>query len=118
MTGPTPGAGPNLDEMRRLLADLPPAPAPIRLTADQLTELKTAVPAEAPAPWDTTWWLRSVPVVLVDRIEESTPYALAAAAALRQAWADRAAQEQASFDRWRGVYGHPYLPPTTVVVTL
>jgi hypothetical protein len=118
MTSRTPGAGPNLDELYQLLDDLPPAPEPIRLTADQLAALKDTLPTKTPEPWDTTWWARTVPIVLVDRVEESTPYVLAAAQGLRQAWADRAEQEQASYARWREIAWHPYLAPNTMAVTL
>ena len=61
--------------IKALYSSLPPPPEPIRATREQLALMKLMLPkAEPRAPWEPWPPLSSVPVHLVENVEESTPW--------------------------------------------
>jgi hypothetical protein len=62
-----------LTRLTAAYADLPPI-EPIKLTQEQWDKVKAAVPVETAPPAWSPRPIFGVPVIIVDRIEESTPW--------------------------------------------
>jgi hypothetical protein len=73
-TVPAPQSSPTLDDLAELARRIPPVevPTPIKLTHGQLNAVRLASPTYPEYARPSTF--AGVPVVLVDTVEESTPY--------------------------------------------